>query len=334
MAELKDTLLRQLITLQLIPRLPQKIATTTLQEKLEERGFSVTLRSLQRDLKERLSMQFPLNCDESERPFRWSFNADAQFSLPGLDTPTALTLHLAQEHLRTLLPSSVADLLNPQFKAAEQHLQSLTHNGLAHWANIVRAIPNGKTLIPAPVDTNIWRVITEALLNKQQIKVSYLSRQQGQIKNFMLHPTGLVSRYSVSYLIARVEGYDNLRHFALHRMKKVVLLGKEAITPQGFDIDSYIKQGAFSLHEGHNIKLVADIDSQLAWILKETPLSKKQKIAPIENSDWLRLEAEVPKDQETFWWLCGLSARIRVHEPQEWVDDIKSQLQKLQHLYQ
>lgn len=334
MAELKDTLLRQLVTLQLIPRLPQKIATTTLQEKLAERGFSVTLRSLQRDLKERLSLQFPITCDESERPFRWSFNADAQFSLPGLDTPTALTLHLAQEHLRTLLPSSVADLLNPQFKAAEQHLLSLTHNGLAHWANIVRAIPNGKTLIPAAINPDIWRAITEALLSKEQIEVNYLSRQKGQTKTFLLHPTGLVSRYSVSYLIARVEGYDNLRHFALHRMRQVTVLDQAAITPADFDIDSYIKQGAFSLHEGHNIKLVADIDAQLAWILNETPLSRQQKITIIENSEWSRLEAQVPKDQETYWWICGLNARIRVHEPQEWVNDIKDQLEKLQQLYQ
>lgn len=334
MAELKDTLLRQLVTLQLIPRLPQKIATTTLQEKLAERGFNVALRSLQRDLKERLSLQFPITCDESERPFRWSFNTDAQFSLPGMDTPTALTLQLAQEHLRSLLPSSVADLLNPQFKAAEQHLQSLNHNGLAHWANIVRAIPNGKTLIPAAINADIWRAITEALLKKQQIEVSYLSRQQGETKTFLLHPTGLVSRHSVSYLIARVNRYDNLRHFALHRMREVTLLEKEAVTPQDFDIDSYIKQGAFSLHAGYTTKLIADIDAQLAWILNETPLSKQQTIKPIENSDWLRLEAQVPKDQETFWWICGLNARIRVHEPQEWVNDIKDQLQKLQQLYQ
>lgn len=333
MAELKDTLLRQLVTLQLIPRLPQKIATTTLQEKLADRGFKVTLRSLQRDLKERLSLQFPLACDESERPFRWSFNTDAQFSLPGLDTPTALTLHLAQEHLRSLLPSSVADLLNPQFKAAEQHLLSLSHNGLAHWANIVRAIPNGKTLIPAAINPDIWRAITEALLSKQQIQVSYLSRQKGQTKDFLLHPTGLVSRHSVSYLIARVNRYDNLRHFALHRMQQVTLLEQKAVTPEAFDIDAYIQAGAFSLTAGYTTQLVADIDPQLAWILNETPLSQQQKITPINNSQWFCLQAEVPKDQETLWWIGGLGDRIRVHAPQQWVDDIKNQINNLQQLY-
>lgn len=333
MAEPKDTLLRLLVTLQLIPRLPSRIATTTLQEKLAERGFHVTLRSLQRDLKDRLSLQFPLVCEESERPYRWSFRADAQISLPGLDTPTALTLHLAEEHLRTLLPSSVADLLNPQFKAAQQHLQSLAHNDLAHWAKSVRALPNGKTLIPAPVNPSVWRDITEALLNKLQIHVSYLSRQYEEIRAYHLHPVGLVSRYSTSYLIAQVDGYGNFRHFALHRIQQVGILAERTQTPTDFDLDAYIEGGAFSLRTHADTCLIADIHPQLAWILAETPLSTEQSIQPIEGSDWLRLEAQVPMDQETLWWINGLSDRIRVHEPSEWVVEIQKQLSGLQSLY-
>lgn len=52
MSENKDTLLRLLATLQLIPRHPGRIATTTLQDKLADRGFKIDLRSLQRDLKD------------------------------------------------------------------------------------------------------------------------------------------------------------------------------------------------------------------------------------------------------------------------------------------
>ncbi|NLD14109.1 MAG: WYL domain-containing protein [Gammaproteobacteria bacterium] len=333
MADPKDTLLRQLVTLQLIPRAPGRIATTVLQEKLAERGFEVNLRSLQRDLKERLSLQFPLICDESEKPFRWSFAAGTQISMPSLDTPTALTLHLAEEHLRTLLPASVADLLNPQFDAARQHLQALSSNHLASWANSVRALPNGKTLIPAPIDGQIWQQVSEALLHKQQIRIQYLSRNQGEVRPFHLHPTGLVSRYSISYLIARVEGYDNLRHFALHRIRSVETLDDKAITPADFDIDRYIQQGAFSMSSGETTRLIADIHPQLAWILRETPLSHEQSIEPIAESDWFRLEAVVPMDQETLWWIMGLGERIRVREPGEWVGEITKIIENILVMY-
>ncbi len=323
MAESKDTLLRQLVTLQLIPRLPAHIATTTLQEKLTERGFDVNLRTLQRDLKDRLSLQFPLVCDESEKPFRWSFSGNVHLSLPGLDTPTALTLCLAEDYLRTLLPSSIADLLTPQFTAARQHLQALNSNSLAHWARSVRALPNGKALIPAPVDGDVWRLVSEALLGKQQILIDYLSRNKGKVGQYQLHPIGLVTRYSVSYLIARVGEYNNLRHFALHRIQQVIPLGKPAAIPQDFDLEKYIQQGAFSMGSGERTRLVADIHPQLAWILRETPVSEKQGIRQLEESDWYRLDAEIVMDQETFWWVLGLGERIRVRQPTEWVGEIK-----------
>ncbi|SFB86709.1 Predicted DNA-binding transcriptional regulator YafY, contains an HTH and WYL domains [Marinospirillum celere] len=334
MSESKDTLLRLLTTLQLIPRHPGRIATTTLQGKLADRGFSIDLRSLQRDLKEKLSSHFPLICDESVRPFRWSFIADAQINLPELDTPAALTLCLAEEQLRSLLPASVADQLKPQFQAARQHLDSLEHNQLAGWAKRVRALPNGKALIPAPLKDEIWSKVSEALLHQQQLEVTYLSRAQQKAKTFTLHPVGLVSRYSLSYLIAQVEGYDNLRHFALHRLQSATLLDRPSNPHPEFDLDAYIQSGALTWKtEEGTTQLIADVHPQLAWILKETPLSEEQTLAPIKGSEWERLEANVVQDKETLWWIHGLNDKIHVHEPQEWVEEIKQTLSKLNDFY-
>lgn len=50
MSEAKDTLLRLIALLRLIPRAPGRISTTTLLEKLKDDGFSVSLRTVQRDL--------------------------------------------------------------------------------------------------------------------------------------------------------------------------------------------------------------------------------------------------------------------------------------------
>lgn len=334
MSDTKDTLLRLMMTLQLIPRYPGRIATPTLQEKLAERGFVVELRSLQRDLKERLSLHFPLMCDETVRPYRWSFSADAQVSLPTLDTPAALTLCLAEEQLRSLLPASVADQLNPQFQAARQHLASLEHNQLAGWAKRVRALPNGKTLIPAPLEDRVWAQVSEALLHQKMLQVDYLSRAQQQAKCFILHPVALVSRYALSYLIVRVEGYDNLRHFALHRIQQAEILPQPAQAPADFDLDAYIQSGAFSwkTEDGYT-QLVADVHPQLAWILRETPLSPEQTLTPITNSDWERLEAKVLLDKETLWWIYGLNEKIHLHQPQAWVEEIKQTLNQLSRFY-
>lgn len=130
----KDPLLRSLILLSLIPRYPKSTTVQELRDALEKRGFAITTRTLQRDLGDKLSRRFPLICQEDGQTFRWSFDSQAQINLPATDTAAALAMHLAEGHLRHLLPPGVVDLLEPQFAEARHHLQGLEHNHLKRWA--------------------------------------------------------------------------------------------------------------------------------------------------------------------------------------------------------
>lgn len=56
---MSNTAVRYLTMLRMVPRFPKSITTTELAERLEDHGFSVTMRSIQRDL-EKLSTDFPL----------------------------------------------------------------------------------------------------------------------------------------------------------------------------------------------------------------------------------------------------------------------------------
>jgi hypothetical protein len=124
MSEIRDTLFRYLAMLQLIPRSPGRISTPVLLEKLSERGFSIDARSLQRDLRDKLAAHFPLGCDDSEKPYRWYLDRDFHCNLPALDVPSALTLVLAEEYLKGLLPPVVIGQLSPQFRDARKLLCS------------------------------------------------------------------------------------------------------------------------------------------------------------------------------------------------------------------
>lgn len=333
MAKAKDTLIRQLTLLRLIPRAPQYIATTTLQTKLDEQGFNVSLRTIQRNL-EALSTPFALQCDDSRAPYRWSFMRNAPVDLPAMDTPTALALSMAETHLNKLLPQSVLDLLTPQLKRACQHLDSLSSNDLAHWSRRVRALPNGKTLQPASVSTEVWRYVSTALLERKQLQIDYLSRSKSEVKSMLIHPAGLVSRYSVSYLLGTVNSYSDIRQFALHRIKQINCLDASANEQTNFDIDSYIQSGGFNAPlPVEEVELIADVSPQIAWILNETPLSQEQSLEPLENSDWQRLRARVPQDQETLWWVFGLGENILLLKPDCWIQIIKTKLNSMAKLY-
>jgi len=333
MSEAKDTLLRLFALLRLIPTEPRRIATPTLLEKLRDRGFSVTLRSIQRDL-HRLSTPFSLQCDDSETPFRWSFTRNAPLNLLEMDTPTALALYLSESHLATLLPQGVIDQLRPQFHRARNYLDGLGRNGLADWARRVRALPNGKTLLPAQLVPGVWGIVSEALLTQRQLQIGYCSRSKEALTSLRIYPAGLVSRHSISYLLGSVEGYGDLRQFALHRIHQAEILNLAADRHQDFDVDRYIASGVFNLREGdEQVELIADVHPQLAALLRETPLSCEQTISVRSGSDWPRLVAHVPLDRETLWWIFGLNDQIHVHAPQVWVDEIRQRLESLRKMY-
>ena len=82
------------------------------------------------------------------------------------------------------------------------------------------------------------------------------------------------------------------------------------------------------------MELVADVSPQIAWLLKETPLSTDQSLEPLAESDWQRLRARVPQDQETLWWIFGLNDNIQVHEPTVWQTQIRSKLELMRRRYE
>ena len=329
-----DTLSRRLALLALLPRYPGEATAAELHRRLLGRGYEVDLRTVQRDL-HHLSNGQQLTCDESQLPYRWSLTADAPLNLANLDTPTALALNLAERHLEALLPHSVLEQLRPHFANARRHLDGLQQNGLAHWARRVRALPNGKALLPAEVDPHVWQLVSTALVERRQLQVDYLSRSKADIKTLRLHPAGIVSRHSITYLIGTANDYDDLRQFALHRIKRAELLEQPAREQPDFDIDQYIAGGAFGggKSEGE-VELVADVSPQIAWLLKETPISNRQRVESLADTDWERLHAWVPMDQETLWWLFGLGENMRVREPESWKREIRHKAARLWERYE
>ena len=334
MSDARDTLFRYLTMLQLIPRFPGRVSTPVLKEKLAERGFNIDTRSLQRDLSHKLSSQFPIGCDDSQKPYRWYFDRDFQCHLPALDVPSALTLVLAEEYLKGLLPPVVVGQLSPHFSDARRLLDELSSNGLSQWARKVRAIPNGKALIPAEIDENAWQTISQALLEQKAVDVTYLSRTAETEKRFTLHPQGIVSRHSVTYLLANVDGFEDLRQFALHRVKQVGMSDVKWQATEAFDIDAYIQGGAFGYRQGPgNVELEAEIARPVAWLLHETPIADLQTIEALPDGEWSRLSARVPDDQQTLWWLMGMGANVKVIAPASWRDTLKANAQKVLNHY-
>ena len=310
-----DTLLRLLTMLRCIPQHPRQITARELNDRVEAEGFVVSKRTVERDLLS-LSEIFPLLANERSRPYGWSWSKDAEaFALPGMSPLQALTLELAHDHLATLLPASLLGTLAPYFKCAEGVLSSGDGvKKLASWRKKFAIVPPNQPLIPPNYPEEIIEAVHAALLSEQQLEISYESREQGETKTYPVHPLGLVQRGAVTYLVATLYDYTDIRLLAVHRIQSAQVLEQPAKIPKKFDLAKYISQGAFGFEESGEIKLVVRFTTPAAEHLWETPLSLDQQIEP-DQPGWVRVQATVPDTAQLRWWLLGFGDQVEVLEP-------------------
>ena len=247
-----DALLRHWCLLQAIPRAPAKRDVTTLHRTLEQAGYRITRRQLQRDLNS-LSTIFPLQADERGPAFGWSWARDAAImDLPSMDPRTALMLTLVQRFIPELLPAVMSDHLQPYFKKATQVLRSGRGGGFARWKDLVRVVPREMPLLAPKFDREATRVVYDALLAGKRLTAHYASRatEGDGPAEYEISPLGLVVRGNLIYLVCTLWDYRDVRQLALHRLSGARLLDKEVTRLSGFDLDKYIKQGSFNTRLG------------------------------------------------------------------------------------
>lgn len=325
-----DTLLRNLTLLRIIPRAPLRRDTNTLHEMLKEEGFSIDIRTLQRDL-QNLSVKFPLMCQkEKNGPHRWQYVSDFVSDLPAMDTAEALALVMAEDNLTGKLPPSALAHVRRRFDRARQHLDALETNDLAHWRKRVASIPEGKALLPPEVEPGIWDAVSNALLNQHAIDVTYRSRSKKSLKQFTVHPQGLVVRGSISYVLAIIDEYQDIRQLVLHRFQDVQQSNTSYRQAPDFSVQDYVKKGELDyLIDSNPVQLVADINLDMALKLAETPLSNDQQLSEPNLQKRVELRATVPNDQQTLSWIRSLGPAFYVKQPTKWRDELAADAEQV-----
>ncbi len=321
-----DSSLRLLLLLQQIPREPRYINSQQLHDRLEQAGYAVSLRTVQRDLVT-LSSHFPLvqstPTGRGKTGVAWAFSKGSQhLAFPGMDAVTALTVSMAMEHLQTLLPRQVLQYLQPWQLEAEAQLRKHNSSKYHDWMGKVRVVP--QHFLQAPqVDAEAVGLIYEAVLENRKFCATYKGKPER-----IIHPYGLVQQGHTLYLICRFYEFDDVRITALHRYQDVELLD-EAVRPfPEFNIDDYLNGGAMQwvLPDRQRIGLKLLVSPWLAQHLEETPLADQQTLtADPQGSDHCVLEADVLDCMQLRRWLLSQGAALQVLAPEslrEWMREI------------
>jgi len=333
MRKAADTTLRNLAMLQLIPTRPRRKSTPQIMAELSEldSDFEVTARSIQRDL-EKLSAIFPITSEVQGRTNYWYWvDENALTQIPAMGAPTAFVLRLAAEYLKPVMPPAVLRRLDAYFKHADRVLGD---TALGRWTDKAKIIRQGPHLQPPAIRDDVQEAVCTALLENKRLEVAYRSKARTRAQTIELNPLGLVVRAGVLYLVATSWGYEDIRHYVLHRMGKPNVLDEPAQTPPGFRLADHIQEDrrfSYPVSSGE-LKLKALFDADTAVHLTESRLATDQR-ATVQADGRVLIDATVADTADLRWWLLGFGAGVEVLGPASLRAEFADQARRMSTIY-
>lgn len=313
-ANLQQALTRQWELLRLLPTHGTGSTAAQLTQTLGHAGYAVSKRTVERDL-QLLEHLFPLQCNDRSQPYGWKWMPRMASPFPGISLAEALSLSLAETYLRTLLPEGLLETLTPRFAQAHEKIETLSEQPVTRWLDKVRQVPPHLPRLSPTLAPGVMATVQQALLEDTPIEAEYTSTTQGrQARCLVLHPLGLVQRGPVFYLVATAFEYDDIRLYAVHRIKKAVLTTGTPRCPQGFDLDDYIATGALEFGDGKTLTLKARVRAHLGDMLSEMPLADDQTLKPLDDGDYT-LSATLSDSWQLRWWILQQGSDIEILAP-------------------
>ncbi|MDO5531672.1 YafY family protein [Sutterella sp.] len=325
---LPDTAAREaFLVIAILRRIPRTwISSTELERRLAEDGLVLNRRRLQRHLKDIASCELlDVECRSDSKPYQYRRSMPkSELPLETMTPSMSLLMRLAEERMKFQLPPAITSALTTWFDAAHQTLRENLDSRKAEWLKKVATVPSSLPMLPPKIRPGIFDKVSEALFRNALLSVKYKNVDNETFEKDVT-PLGLVQQDVRLYLVCQFYGYDDIRHLALHRIEDAKVLDFEGIRPKNFSLDKYIASRHFNFSNGGKVKLVLEFTNpQTEKNLKETPLSRDQKITRTKNGGY-HLEATVNDTPLIDGWLgqwseiAGIQKveRIKIEEPEK-----------------
>jgi predicted DNA-binding transcriptional regulator YafY len=338
--ENKQALGRMLELLQLLPQKRPGKTALRLHQELEDSGYAMTLRSVQRDLIT-LSVPFAITCDEDDTPQRtqhWYWIPNATRDFAAITQTESIALLMVEQFLTSMAHKSLLLPLQRRLDAARNFINATNGNtARTPWTFKFLSAPREYALLAPEFDPDVLREILDALFSERQIEILYQSLND--VSNGKapwirtLHPHALLFKGSVAYLVAREDGAaaGPVKQYAVHRIREIKATTKSSAR-EGFNFTEYRDLELHELGAGDEITLkLALRHATVQKVLSEARLAEDQKI--FDQHGTTIVEAVVRDTNPLRRWLLAQGDRIEVLEPPDLRAYMRSQLESATKYY-
>jgi proteasome accessory factor C len=206
----------------------------------------------------------PIEFDGQAGGYRYG---QAAYELPGLwFTPSELHALLAAQKLLEDAQPGLLDYELAPLKRRIEKLLSSEHLGQGELARRVR-LPRIAARQP---DTRVFQTLADATARRRRLHIRYLGRERGSETEREVSPQRLVHYRDNWYLDAWCHLRDELRSFALERVRAARQLEQPALDLSDADLDAHFRQsyGIFSGAPSHTAVL-RFTPARARWVAEE-----------------------------------------------------------------
>ncbi|MEY2906256.1 MAG: hypothetical protein RLZZ408_727 [Verrucomicrobiota bacterium] len=290
--------------------------------------LEVSYKTVQRDIDfMRDQLQLPIEYDSVRHGFLYTKEVK---NLPtvALKEGEVVALLVAQKAVEQYRGTPFEKSLKSAFARLVEGMPARSEISLKDLSAAVSFRPSG----PPSSDLESFQMLSDALLNTQEISFTYKKPGDGKGAKRMVQPYHLGCISGVWYLIGMDLGRNSIRTFALARISSPKNLWRKFTRPKDFSLEAMLGDSfsAFETRNAQQIRIM--LDPIAAALTGERRWHPSQKLVfRKDGSAELSLKVGLAPDLEA--WILGLGAHAKVLAPAALRNKIKATAQTIASRY-
>lgn len=291
--------------------------------------FEISCRTAQRDIDfMRDRLQAPLVYDHSRRGYHYT---DDSYELPGhwINETNILSLAFAVRLASTIPDPALKDDL---CRLLDKITEATGFKGNACLSKLNDKI-SVKNIEYGRVDTIIFRQAAEALFNERPLDIAYQSPHTSKHSTRTILPLHLMHYMGSWHLIAWCTKRQDIRDFALARIKSLALSVQPVRLPRDLPSIKDRSRRHFGIMQGERTTSVTlRFSPKVAPMVAEQIWHHQQQTAR-DTDDSLFLTFPVADFRELIRIVLSFGAEVRIIEPQALRDLVRQEIDRMAEIY-